>query len=202
MLAACIAMLLQLQRDAVGLVAYHERLVTYVPPRPNRYHVRRIFVELEGLSPQGPTDTPGALHFLGDVLKPRGMIVLISDMLHPLDEMIDHLRSLRARRHDVLVLQLSDPAEQTFPFEASSTFVDAESGREQFAVPSAVRELYLENRARHFNRIRTECLAFEIDVQEFTTSEPLDRALHHFLHRRNHALVRSNRRATAWTGGA
>jgi uncharacterized protein (DUF58 family) len=200
MLAACIAMLLQLQRDAVGLVAYHEKLVTYVPPESTRHHVRRIFVELEGLKPQGPTDTAGALHFLGDVLKPRGMIVLISDLLHPIELMIDHLRSLRARRHDVLVLQLSDPAEQSFPFEATSTFIDAETGREQYAVPSAVRAAYLENRNRHFARLRTECLAFEIDIEEFTSTEPLDRALHFFLHRRNHALVRSSRRALARHG--
>lgn len=199
MLAACIAMLLQMQRDAAGLVAYHEKLVQYVPPLSNKHHLRRIFVELEGLRPQGPTDTAGALHFLGDVLKPRGMVVLISDLLHPIDEMIDHLRSLRARRHDVLVLQISDPAEQTFPFDASQTFIDAESGREQYAVPDTVREQYLENRKRHFDRIRGECLAFEIDIEEFTTSEPLDRALHFFLHRRNHALVRSSRRAVTGT---
>jgi uncharacterized protein (DUF58 family) len=201
MLAACMALLLHQQRDAAGLVAYHESLVTYVPPKSNRFHLRRIFVELNGLKPQGPTDTAGALHFLGDVLKPRGMVVLISDLLHPLDEMIEHLRSLRARRHDVIVLQLSDPAEQSFPFEATSTFVDLESGREQYAVPSAVREGYLANRKAHFDRIRHECLAFEIDIEEFSTGEPLDRALHYFLHRRNNALVRSSRRALVRAGG-
>ncbi len=201
MLAACIAMLLQQQRDAVGLVAYHEKLISYVPPESTRHHVRRIFVELEGLKPQGPTDTAGALHFLGDVLRPRGMIVLITDLLHPLDAMIEHLRSLRARRHDVVVLQLSDPAEQTFPFDATSTFIDAESGREQYAVPSAVRAAYLENRNRHFAQIRGECLAFEIDIEEFTITDPLDRALHFFLHRRNHALIRSSRRALVRHGG-
>lgn len=201
MLTACMALLLQQQRDAVGFVAYHETLVKYVPPNANRFHLRRIFVELDGLKAQGPTDTAGALHFLGDVLKPRGMIVLVTDLLHPLDDMIEHLRSLRARRHDVLVLQLSDPAEQTFPFDATTTFVDMESGREQYAVPSAVRAGYLENRKKHFDRIRGECLAFEIEIEEFTTAEPLDRALHFFLHRRNHALLRSSRRSLVRTGG-
>jgi len=201
MLAACIALILQQQRDAAGLVAYHQSLVTYVPPKSARFHLRRLFVELDALQPQGPTDTAGALHFLGDVLKPRGMIVLISDLLHPLDAMIEHLRSLRARRHDVLVLQLSDPAEQTFPFEATQTFIDLETGREQYAVPSAVREGYLANRNKHFDQIRHECLAFEIDNEEFTTAEPLDRALHFFLHRRNHALMRNSRRSLSRAGG-
>ena len=197
MLVASLAMLLHRQRDAAGFIAYHYELLKYVPPLSNPNHLRRIFVELENLHPQGSGDTAGALHYLGDVLKPRGMVVLVSDLLHPLDEMIDHLKSLRARRHDVVVLQISDPAEQTFPFDASATFVDAESGREQYAVPDAVREDYLENRRDHFEGIRRECLANEIDIAEFTTTEPLDRALHFFLHHRNHALIRSSQKASS-----
>lgn len=201
MLVACLTMLLQRQRDAAGFVAYHKELVTYVPPMSNVHHLRRIFVELENLETEGEGDTAAALHFLGDVLKPRGMVVLVSDLLHPLETMIDHLKSLRARRHDVVVLQISDPAEQTFPFDASATFVDAESGDEQYAVPGAVREEYLERRRVHFEGIRRECLANEIDVAEFTTTDPLDRALHFFLHHRNNALIRSSQRSSRAAGG-
>lgn len=192
MLVACLAMLLQHQRDAAGFIAYHKELLQYIPPLSNPLHLRRIFVELENLKPEGTGDTAGALHYLGDVLKARGMVVLVSDLLHPRDEMIEHLKSLRARRHDVVVLQMSDPAEQTFPFDKSATFVDAESGDEQYAVPEAVRENYLRNRQEHFDSIRRECLAHEIDIAEFSTTEPLDRALHFFLRHRNHALIRSS----------
>jgi len=136
---------------------------------------------------------------MGDMLPSRGMVVLISDLLQPSDEMIAHLRSLRAQRHDVLVLQVSDPAEQTFPFDRSITLVEAESGREQFAVPEDVRDAYLANRTRHFDAIREACLAAEVDVEEFTCTEPLDEALHQFLNRRSHGLVTSSRRSR---GGA
>lgn len=192
MLAATLAVLLQRQRDAVGLIAYHHELVTYIPPLSNDRHVRRILVELDNARAEGHTDTPGALAYLGDVLKPRGMVILISDLLHPMDEMIDHLKSLRARNQDVLVMHISDPAEQTFPFEETLTFVDAETGQEQYAVPDAVREQYLENRRAHFEAIRKECLEVEIDITEFTTSEPLDRALHFYLHRRNRAVSQTS----------
>ena len=201
MLVACLTMLLQRQRDAAGFIAYHKELLKYVPPMSNAHHLRRIFVELENLETEGAGDTASALHFLGDVLKPRGMVVLVSDLLHPLTSMIEHLKSLRARRHDVVVLQISDPAEQEFPFDASATFVDAESGDEQYAVPGAVREQYLEQRANHFERIRRECLANEIDVAEFTTTDPIDQALHFFLHHRNNALIRSSQRSSRAAGG-
>ena len=66
----------------------------------------------------------------------------------------------------------------------------------------AVRAGYLENRRRHFKAIRRECLASEIYLEEFTTNEPLDRALHYFIHRRNHALLRSSVRRRRALGGA
>jgi uncharacterized protein (DUF58 family) len=189
MLTACMAMILHKQRDAVGFIAHHEELLDYVPPRTVPHHLNRILVDLDNLEPAGQTDAAGALHYLGDVLQPRGMVVLISDLLHPVEETIDHLKSLRARRHDVVVMQISDPAEQTFPFDKTTTFVDMESGNEQYAVPDLVREQYLANRESHFALLRKECLATEIDLAEFTTDESLDHALYFFLRHRSHALM-------------
>ncbi len=189
MLLACLATVLHHQRDSTGLVAQRGESIGYVPPRSRASHLRRILVDLDNLKPLGASDATGALKYLGDVIQPRGMVVLVSDLLHPLDEMIAHLKSIRARRHDVIVFQISDPAEQSFPFDKTVTFVDAESGAEQYAVPDTVREAYLANRREHFDALRRECLASEIDLAEFTTNEPLDRALHHFLHHRAHALM-------------
>lgn len=192
-LTACLAYLLSRQKDAVGLLAYHQAIAHYIPPRQGPRHLRRLLVELSNLAPQGPTDTGGTLAYLGNVLKPRGMVLLISDLLQPLDEVLAHLRSLRARRHDVMVFQISDPAEQTFPFDRTVTLVDAEDASERLAIPDAIREQYLENRHAHFARIRRECLAEEIDIEEFSTDRPLDHALHFFMRRRSHLLLRSSR---------
>ena len=188
MLVACLATILQQQHDAAGFIAYHHEILRYVPPGMSANRMRQIFVELDGIRAEGHSDTVGALHYLGDVIRPRGIVVLVSDLLHPLEEMVGHLKSLRARRHDVIVMQISDPAEQTFPFDRTQTFIDAESGREQFAVPETIREQYLENRRNHFDAIRRECLASEIDIVEFTTTEPLEKALYYFLRQRDRTL--------------
>lgn len=202
MLTACLAMILHRQRDQAGFVAYHNELLTYLPPRGTRAHRQRLFTELAQLESAGQTDTAAALHYLGDVLAPRGMVVLISDLLQPLDEVRTQLRTLRARRHDVVVFQITDPAERTFPFDATATFVDAESGAEQYAVPDSVREAYLENRSRHFDVIQAECAAHEIQYLEVGTDEPLDRALQLFLNHRRHALMTSSRSRQPAPGGA
>jgi len=201
MLAACLVMMMSDQHDVVGFAAYHHDLVTHIPARRQAGQMHRLLLAIDERAPVGAkTDTAGVLQFMGDVLPPRGVVVLIADLLHPIDEMLGHLRSLRAQRHDVLVLQISDPAEQTFPFDRSITLVDSEDGREQFAVPDDVRETYLENRSRHFETIREACLASEIDVEEFVCSEPLDKALHHFMHRRNHGLLTNSRRQSRGGG--
>lgn len=193
LLAACLMTILNAQKDAIGFVAYHHELILHFAPRHDTRHLRRILVEMQSLEPSGLTDPAAPLRFLGDILKPRGMVILISDLLHPLDRMIEHLRFLRARRHDVLVFQISDPAEQSFPFDRTTTFVDAEDSREQYAVPNLIRQQYLDNRRRHVEEIRRECLASEIDLEEISTDRPLHSALVHFIRRRNRALLTSSR---------
>lgn len=202
MLAACLVMMMSDQHDVVGFAAYHHELANHIPARRQAGQLHRLLLAIDGSDPAGAdTDTARVLQFMGDVLPARGMVILIADLLHPIDDMLGHLRSLRAQRHDVLVLQISDPAEQTFPFDRSITLVDAEGGGEQFAVPDDVRDVYLENRARHFDAIREACLASEIDIEEFVCSEPLDRALHHFMNRRNHGLLTTSRRQGRVGGG-
>lgn len=193
MLTACLAYLLCQQGDAVAFVGYHERVQCYLPPRVGPRHLRRVLTDLYGIAPSGSTNTEGTLRFAGAIMRTRGMFVLISDLLHPLDATLSDLRSLRAQRHDVLVLQITDPAERDFPFEDAVTLVDFEDAREQHLLPGEIRAQYLENRTRHFDRIRRECLNEEIDIEEFVTDRPLEYALHYFLRRRHHVVERTSR---------
>jgi uncharacterized protein (DUF58 family) len=197
MLAGCLAMLLINQHDAVGLGVYQDELKSYLPARRRPAHLRRILTEIEQAEPSGTTDPAATLRTMGDILPARGMVILISDLLHPIEAVEEHLRSLRARRHDVIVLQISDPAEQTFPFDRATTFVDAETGDERFTVPDTVRTAYLENRQTHFDRVAEVCADAEIHHEEWTTTEPLDLALTSFVHRRNRAVHTTNRPRSA-----
>ncbi len=198
MLAASLIRLSNAQRDAVGFAAYHHDLLAYLPPRRSPGWTHRLLVKLARQTPQGDTDTTATLRFVGDALPGSGMIVLISDLLHPIETALQHLRLLRGHRHDVLVLQISDVAECTFAFDRAVVLTDLESGSERYAVPEAVREGYLENRRRHFDAIRQACLRSEIDFAEFVTRDPLQDALRRYLlHRRNAILTRSRRRTRA-----
>ncbi len=200
MLAACLVWLAAAQGDAVGLIAFADKVLYAEPARRQAGQSQRLLARLQGLEAQGCTAADGALAYAAQALPARGLVIVISDLLQPVDTLDASLRQLGARRHDTLVLQISDPAEETFPFAGILELVDAEDGRQIVAVPQAVRQGYLENRQRHFQQLRRVCLEAAIDLAEFTCSRPLDLALHHYIHRRRRLLRARGRQG--WSQGA
>lgn len=194
-LAASLAWLLTVQHDEVALAAYHTSIGLHIPFRRRSHQVRRLIAAIEGLTPSGATETAGALEWAGSAMTARGMVVLISDLLEPLEVVETQLRALRARRHDVIVFQVADVAEETFPFDGDVTLQDVEGLGERPANPDGIRAEYLARRTAHFDRIREVCLAFEIDYATLRTDAPLDGALQAFLHHRSHALMTTSKRA-------
>jgi hypothetical protein len=90
------------------------------------------------------TDVSKPLHVLADGISKRGLVVFISDLLDEPGRVIDGLRHFRFRGSEVIVFHLMDPAELTFPFDRASRFRDLELGDEVMAVPSVVRQDYLD----------------------------------------------------------
>ena len=57
----------------------------------------------------------------------RGLVVLISDLLDDPDKVIEGLKHFRYRGTDVIVFQVLDPHELSFPFEQAARFRDLET---------------------------------------------------------------------------
>src|SRR5262245_977019 len=87
-LGAAIAYLMTRQRDAVGLVAFDQRIVDMVPANARPGHLRSVLVSLERLRPGKGTDVSTPLHQLAGSLSKRGLVVLISDLLDDPDAVI------------------------------------------------------------------------------------------------------------------
>src|SRR4051794_25319078 len=147
--AATIAYFLSTQRDAVGLITFEDRITEYLPPRYRPGHLRRLMAALDR-EPQGrATDLAAPLEQIAATVRKRGLIVLISDLLAPVDTLRTRLGYLRSRGHDVIVLRVLDPAERLFGFTTPAMFHDVESGREIYIDPDGAREGYLRRFAAH-----------------------------------------------------
>lgn len=179
--AATIAYFLNLQRDAVGLLTFEDRITDYLPPRHRPGQLRRLMAMLDR-EPEGrATDLAGPLEQIAATVHKRGLIVLISDLLAPTDLLRNRLGYLRSRGHDVVVLRVLDPAEVDFPFDSPAMFKDVESGRELYVDPESVRAEYLRRFSAHAAEIEHACVDMGIEYQAIATTRPLELVLFDYL---------------------
>lgn len=183
-LAAALAWLVTGQRDAVGLIAFDERIHLRIPARSRSSHLHTILVALERLRASARSNVAKPLEQLADALDKRGMVVLVSDLLDEPSDVVRGLKFLRARGMDVVVFHLLDQAELTFPFDQALTFKDMESAEEVLAVPAAVRDHYLRELDELKRLYADELRTAGIDYTLVSTATPLDAALLSYLHAR------------------
>ena len=186
--AASLGYLMTLQRDAVGLTAFDDRIVSMLPASARPGHLRSFLLALDRLRLGKETDVSTPLHQLAGSLTKRGMVVLISDLLDDPGQIIRGLKHFQFRGSDVVVFQILDPDEIAFPFERATRFEDLETSEEIMAVPAAVREHYLSAIGGLVDRYRRELGAAGIDYRLLTTDEPLEMALLSYLSTRERTL--------------
>lgn len=183
-LAATLGYFLGKQGDAVGLLTFDEAIREYLPPRNRPGHLRQLMLALEKPPTGKGTDIAAPLRRMAELTRKRGLIVLITDFLSPLESLQGALSLLTAARHEVLVFHLLDPAERDFAFDQPSRFRDLESGREIYLDPAVARPEYARRMAEHQAGIRGLCERLGVSYRQWATDEHLELALFDFLRAR------------------
>jgi uncharacterized protein (DUF58 family) len=137
-LAAALALLLLRQRDAVGLIRYDDQIRSAIPPRARRGQWRRLVAALDDPGAGKASRAPDALASAARLIRRRGMVVLISDLLMEVADVERAVRALRVAGHDVTVLHIMDPAERDLEAAGEAVFFDPES---QLEVPASVADV-------------------------------------------------------------
>jgi uncharacterized protein (DUF58 family) len=186
-LVVALAMLLVRQQDPVGLVLFDESATKVLPPSATNAQLAVLTGELERCRPARKTDVGGLVHSLGDQLRRRNLLVIVSDLFTDLDLFFDGLDRLRFNGHEVLVMQVLDRDELDLPFEGPTIFRDIEGEEELFAEPWAFRRSYQKAMTDFLEGARRECGNRGYDHVRFVTDEPLGSSLSFFLHSRQEA---------------
>jgi uncharacterized protein (DUF58 family) len=184
-LAASIGYLVFQQRDSVGLLSFDTEIKQFIPSRNRPGHLLTILRYLEKLEGSNETEIALPLHRMADTINKKGMIILISDLLDDPESTLDGLRHFRFKGHDILVFHIMDPTELTFPFEQATRFVDYEGPNEFIAIPSQIRNTYMDNLNAHIEAFKKGCGRLAIDYHILDTSKPLDFALFSYLSTRS-----------------
>jgi uncharacterized protein (DUF58 family) len=184
-LAASLAWFLNGQGDAVGLFTFDERVRDYLPPRHRHGHLRQLMLALER-GPEGKnTNLAEPLRRVAELARKRGLIVFISDLLAPIEDLAHHFALLAAAGHEVAVFQVLDPNELAFEFPRAMLFRDLESTRDVFLDPVTVRAEYQRKLQRHSEQVQGICRNLGFAFHRLVTNQPLELALLDFLRSRS-----------------
>lgn len=183
-LAATLAYFLFQQGDAVGLLSFDEGIRDYLPARNRPGHLRQLMLSLEKPAAGQSTSISKPLERIVELVNKRGLMVLISDLLAPVEELEEKLGRLTASGHDVAVFRILDPREIDFDFEDALLFHDVESEKDLFIEPAAAKRNYLKRFTEHGDAARAICQKLGVDYLPVITDEPLNQVLSNYLRQR------------------
>lgn len=184
-LAATLAWFLNGQGDAVGLFTFAGRVQDYLPARHRHGHLRQLMLALEKESSGGETNLSEPLSRAAELARKRGLIILISDLLAPVDELERNLTRLTAAGHELVIFQVLDPNELAFNYDRATLFQDVESQKDFYLDPEAVRSEYQRRLQQHTTGVESVCRKLGFAFQRVVTNQPLELALFDFLKSRS-----------------
>jgi uncharacterized protein (DUF58 family) len=183
-LAATLAFLMTRQQDSVGLVAFDNQIRLHMPPAGSPGHVNEMCKRLEGLRASEVTHLAKPFHDLAEMIKRRGLIIIISDLYDDESEVIRALRHFRHKKHGVILFHVFDAAELEFPFTKLTQFLDLETHEKYQVDPKTVRTAYLAELRAFIDRYKKACSDSDTEYVLADTSVPYDFMLRSYLARR------------------
>ena len=183
-LAASLGYLMLNQQDAAGLVLFDRKISRYIPPLAKMGHLNLILHELEKVTPGDETSISLILHEMAEKIKKRGLVILISDLMDNVEDIIFGLKHFRYKKHEVIVFHILDPQEVEFKYKNFTKFIDLESGESISTQPWFIRNSYARKLQEIINYSRSQFRNNQIDYVLLTTDHTLDHALIEYLNKR------------------
>jgi uncharacterized protein (DUF58 family) len=183
-LTAALAILMQFQKDASGLVIYNDKIDTYIPPKATNQNLRQILSFLAKIKPAGKTNTAACLNNIAEKIKRRGLIIIFSDLFDDPKAVINSLKHFRYKKNEVIVFHILDELEFNFTLDSPTLFKDMETGKEMLSQPLSILKSYQEAVKEFIENYRKECRANNIEYVLLSTKTPFDTALLQYLNKR------------------
>ena len=180
--AAAIAYMLRLQRDAVGLSIFSDKIELNTPARSSSIHHKMMFSEMEKLITDPKIQTgkktaaAAALHEIAETIHKRSLVIVFSDMMESgenTDDLFSALQHLKHNKHEVVLFHVTDKKrEEDFNFDNRPyLFVDVESGEQVKVHSNEIRSTYIEAMANYKKDLKLRCGQYRIDFVEADINE-------------------------------
>lgn len=171
-------------QDKVGLLLFSDVIEKYLPPRKGRKYTLQILRDILYHEPKSKgTDIANALSYASRLLKKRSIIFLISDFLAK-----DYFKAMQllANKHDVIALQVVDPAERDLPDGGIIRLVNPETGESDVINLSdnKLRLQYNKFIEVEQEQISKQMTKARVDLLSLKTNEPYVNELQKFFNLR------------------
>lgn len=174
---AAIMNLLKMQRDAVGLSIFSDKVETNTQAKSSSVHHKLLYHKLEEAlsSPaqaQRKTSAASALHEIAENIHKRSLVVIFSDMLENAGsdskELFNALQHLKYNKHEVILFHVTDKSKELdFDFENRPyQFIDVETGEQVKVHSNQVKDVYVKAMADYKKDLMLKCAQYRIDFVE------------------------------------
>lgn len=185
-LTAALSYLLLSQGDSVGLVVFDRKVQSFIPPR-HREDQWGALLETLASAPETEDESAIAaiLSDLGEYLKKRGLVILISDLIDTPENVLSALSLLRKSHQEVIVFHVLSPEEIHLPYNGTVEFHPLEGHYDPLkTVPKRLRNNYRNRVDQFLSTYRDGCLEHGIDYNLVQTDRPLEIVLREYLQQR------------------
>lgn len=183
-LASSLSYIFQRQKDVVGLLDFSDNIKNILAPSGSGQSYSTILNFLEKIECSGKTDFSSCFQRFAGIMKKRGLIILISDMIHDTENLKRSIRFFRHRKNQVVVFRVFDDREKDFPFENENIFIDPETGEKIHLRSESVRESYRKAFRENSDMLRKICHENSIGFFDVSSSTHPVEALTRFFGRK------------------
>ncbi len=186
-LAACLALLVLRQSDAVGFNIFDTEIRDRFARTDNPGKIHEMMHRLAAFQAHAGTSVGRGLRDLAATLRARSIVIVISDLFDDEDELRQGLERIRFQGSEAIVFHVLDPHEIDFPFTGSVKFVGLEGAPTLETTPATFRKSYLEGFNAFCQRVREVCARCSSHYVLCNTAVPLSETLGEYLaFRQNH----------------
>jgi len=172
-----------LQRDAPGLYVFSDDLKEALPPRATKKQINIIFKTLLNIKPEGKTEPLKIFKGLSEIIKRRGVVIIVSDFLKRKEEFLKGIRYFKAKKHLVIVFQILSRDEIDFKWKGGITLKDMEYNMEHRIYEREEANYFKNEFLNYIKNFENEVLKSKIFFTRFITDEDIEKNFLNFLFR-------------------
>ena len=180
--------------DKVGLFLFSDNVEKFIPPQKGRQQLLRVIREALFFQPKSEkTDIKQSIEALGQMLKKKAIICLISDFISPVsaieNDTIQALSQLN-QHHDLLCIRIEDPRERTLPDVGFIALEGAETHQQCYLDTHnpKIRLDFEKQQKKYWDAFQSLCLKRGLEILSLTNGQPYSNALKMlFKHRHKHS---------------